>query len=59
MVHCAWRQISQHSFYHADLKKAAKGVLFGIFLNSGRLCESGGRLLVQEDIQDQLVGKLK
>lgn len=42
----------------ADLDNAVKGVLFGIFLNSGQLCESGSRLLVQEEIKDELVDKL-
>lgn len=43
----------------ADLDKAARGVLFGIFLHSGQLCESGSRLLVQSDIKDKLLDRLK
>jgi len=46
-------------FSDADLEKAAKGVLFGIFLNSGQLCESGSRLLVQEEVKEKLIGKLQ
>lgn len=43
----------------ADVDKAAKGVLFGIFLHSGQLCESGSRLLVQEDIKERLLGRIR
>ncbi|MHB1440451.1 MAG: aldehyde dehydrogenase family protein [Cuniculiplasma sp.] len=39
----------------ADLERAAKGVLFGIFLHSGQLCESGSRLLVQSSIKDKFL----
>lgn len=42
----------------ADVDHAAKGVLFGIFLNSGQLCESGSRLLVHENIRDKLLGRI-
>ena len=43
----------------ADLDKAAKGVLFGIFLHSGQLCESGSRLLVQDTVKDKLLSRIK
>lgn len=43
----------------ADIDKAARGVLFGIFLHSGQLCESGSRLLVQSSIKDKLLNRLK
>ena len=46
-------------FEDADLDKAAKGVLFGIYLNSGQLCESGSRLIVQESVRDRFLAKLK
>ncbi len=42
----------------ADLERAAKGVLFGIFLHSGQLCESGSRLLVQSSIKDKFLKML-
>ena len=46
-------------FEDADLDKAAKGVLFGIYLNSGQLCESGSRLIVQSSIRAKFLSKLK
>lgn len=39
----------------ADLEKAVDGSLFGIFLNSGQLCESGSRLLVPQSRHDEIV----
>ncbi len=46
-------------FDDADLEKAVKGVLFGIYLNSGQLCESGSRLIVQSSIRDRFLAKLR
>jgi acyl-CoA reductase-like NAD-dependent aldehyde dehydrogenase len=46
-------------FEDADLEKAVKGVMFGIYLNSGQLCESGSRLIVQTSIRDRFLSKLK
>lgn len=50
----------------ADLSIALPGSLFGVFLHSGQLCESGTRLFVPEAIYDEVVeglvglaGKLK
>jgi acyl-CoA reductase-like NAD-dependent aldehyde dehydrogenase len=45
-------------FADADLELAAKGVLFGIYLNSGQLCESGSRLIVQTSIRDAFLERL-
>jgi len=45
-------------FADADLETAAKGVLFGIYLNSGQLCESGSRLVVESSIRESFVGRL-
>lgn len=39
----------------ADLDHAAKGILFGIFLNSGQLCESGSRLIVHKSVSGKLI----
>ena len=46
-------------FEDADLEKAVKGVMFGIYLNSGQLCESGSRLIVQSSIREKFLSKLK
>ena len=42
----------------ADMDHAAKGILFGIFLNSGQLCESGSRLIVHSSVREKLIGKM-
>jgi acyl-CoA reductase-like NAD-dependent aldehyde dehydrogenase len=46
-------------FEDADLDRAIKGTMFGVFLHSGQLCESGTRLLLSERIHDAFVQKLK
>ena len=46
-------------FDDADLEKAARGVMFGIYLNSGQLCESGSRLIVQASIRERFLRKLR
>jgi len=45
-------------FSDADLDVAAKGVLFGIFLNSGQLCESGSRLILEESVREPFLVRL-
>lgn len=42
-------------FDDADLETAVKGALFGIYLNSGQLCESGSRLILHKSIKDKFV----
>jgi aldehyde dehydrogenase (NAD+) len=39
----------------ADLNIALPGSLFGVFLHSGQLCESGTRLFVPDHLHDQIV----
>ena len=46
-------------FDDADLEKAAKGVMFGIYLNSGQLCESGSRLIIQSSIKERFLKRLR
>jgi acyl-CoA reductase-like NAD-dependent aldehyde dehydrogenase len=46
-------------FEDADLEKAVKGVLFGIYLNSGQICISGSRLMVQSSIRDKFLAMLR
>jgi aldehyde dehydrogenase (NAD+) len=43
----------------ADLKKAAKGICFGIFMNAGQMCWAGSRVLAHESIHDKLVDAVK
>ena len=42
-------------FPDADLDAAAKGVHYGIFMNCGQMCWAGSRLLVHEDVHDEVV----
>lgn len=46
-------------FPDADLKKAAKSVCFGIFMNAGQMCWAGSRLLVHESVHKQFVEAVK
>jgi len=45
-------------FGDADLGKAAKGVLNGIFSNAGQMCWAGSRLLVESGSKDALMPML-
>jgi acyl-CoA reductase-like NAD-dependent aldehyde dehydrogenase len=42
----------------ADLDRAAKGVVFGAFMNSGQFCCSTERLYVVDSVADQLITKV-
>jgi aldehyde dehydrogenase (NAD+) len=46
-------------FDDAPLDQAVEGVINGIFFNQGHVCCAGSRLLVQENIHDRFVDKLK
>jgi aldehyde dehydrogenase (NAD+)/betaine-aldehyde dehydrogenase len=41
-----------------SLDAAVTGAFFGVYMNSGQVCQAGSRLLVQESIKDQFVEKL-
>ncbi|WEL27872.1 aldehyde dehydrogenase family protein [Haloferax volcanii] len=45
-------------FPDADLDAAAKGVHYGIFMNAGQMCWAGSRLLVHEEVADDLVERV-
>lgn len=45
-------------FEDADLEAAANGVVSGIFAATGQTCIAGSRLLVHEDVYDELLRKL-
>jgi acyl-CoA reductase-like NAD-dependent aldehyde dehydrogenase len=46
-------------FADADLDQAVRGAYWGIFLNSGQACQAGSRLLVQRDVHDEFLAKLR
>jgi aldehyde dehydrogenase (NAD+) len=45
-------------FGDADLAKAGKGVLNGIFTNAGQMCWAGSRLLVEASAKEKLLSRL-
>jgi aldehyde dehydrogenase (NAD+) len=45
-------------FADADLEEACAGAVAGIFGSTGQTCIAGSRLLVQESIQDEVVGRV-
>ncbi|MFL6101016.1 MAG: aldehyde dehydrogenase family protein [Actinomycetales bacterium] len=46
-------------FDDAPVDQAVEGIVNGIFFNQGHVCCAGSRLLVQESVADEVVGKLK
>ena len=46
-------------FDDASLDQAVEGIINGIFFNQGHVCCAGSRLLVQENIADELMHKLR
>jgi len=46
-------------FQDAPIDETVEGIISGIFFNQGHVCCAGSRLLVQENIQDELLEKLK
>ncbi|MHA2621298.1 MAG: aldehyde dehydrogenase family protein [bacterium JZ-2024 1] len=42
----------------ADMDVAARGVLAGIFYNQGECCSAGSRLIVSEEVHDELLGRV-
>jgi acyl-CoA reductase-like NAD-dependent aldehyde dehydrogenase len=45
-------------FADADLEAALRGAMTGIFYNKGEVCAAGSRLLVEQRVHDEFVGKL-
>ena len=45
-------------FSDADLKRATKTSMYGVFSNSGQVCTAGTRILVEKPIHDQFVESL-
>ena len=46
-------------FEDAAIDEAVEGIVNGIFFNQGHVCCAGSRLLVQENVQDEVIEKLK
>ncbi len=46
-------------FDDAPMDEAIEGIVNGIFFNQGHVCCAGSRLLVQENIHDEVVDRLK
>lgn len=46
-------------FDDAPIDQAIEGVVNGIFFNQGHVCCAGSRLLIQENIHDEFIKKLK
>lgn len=46
-------------FADANLRYCAKAICFGIYMNAGQMCWAGSRLIVHEDIADELVDNIK
>lgn len=44
-------------FADADLDEAVAGALFGIFFNSGQVCQAGSRILVERGIADAFIDR--
>jgi acyl-CoA reductase-like NAD-dependent aldehyde dehydrogenase len=42
----------------ADMDAAVRGAMTGIFYNKGEVCAAGSRLLLEQSIHDEFVGKL-
>ena len=46
-------------FDDAPIDQAVEGIVNGIFFNQGHVCCAGSRLLVQESVYDDVLGRLK
>ena len=49
---------AQVVFGDADLEAAANGVIAGVFAATGQTCMAGSRLVVHEDVHDELVERI-
>ena len=45
-------------FADANMRRASKGSMFGVFLNSGQVCTAGTRILVERAVHDEFVESL-
>jgi (Z)-2-((N-methylformamido)methylene)-5-hydroxybutyrolactone dehydrogenase len=49
---------AQVVFADADLEAAANGVIAGVFAATGQTCMAGSRLIVHEDVHDELIERV-
>jgi acyl-CoA reductase-like NAD-dependent aldehyde dehydrogenase len=45
-------------FADANMRRASKGSMLGVFLNSGQVCTAGTRILVESSVHDEFVSAL-
>lgn len=45
-------------FPDADMDAASRGIQYGIFMNAGQMCWANSRVIVHEDIADELIDKM-
>jgi aldehyde dehydrogenase (NAD+)/betaine-aldehyde dehydrogenase len=45
-------------FADANMDDALRGTLYGIYMNSGQVCQAGTRLLLQESVKDEFLDRL-
>lgn len=50
---------AQLVFADADIEQALRGVIAGIFVSNGQSCVAGSRLLVQDELHDAFVSRLR
>ncbi|MBV8355046.1 MAG: aldehyde dehydrogenase family protein, partial [Candidatus Eremiobacteraeota bacterium] len=50
---------AQIIFADAPLDQAVEGIVTGIYFNQGHVCCAGSRLLVQENVHDEVVSRLR
>ena len=46
-------------FESADLDAAVEGIVDGVWLNQGQVCCAGSRLLVQENVEEEMLDRLR
>jgi acyl-CoA reductase-like NAD-dependent aldehyde dehydrogenase len=45
-------------FADADMDDALRGTIYGIYMNTGQVCQAGTRLFLQESIKDEFLDRL-
>jgi aldehyde dehydrogenase (NAD+)/betaine-aldehyde dehydrogenase len=46
-------------FPDADMEQAMRGTVYGIYMNTGQVCQAGTRLFLHETIKDEFLARLK